>query len=324
VSSSFNPIVGRRHPSCGSRSIEGRQGKTETLPNIDIRNDYTDPVKQLLSIGESLDSNPAKWLDYAAKFGLGSEHSAALIRLACDEVLYCSDPGGLEVWAPIHAWRALGQLRVAASVPPLLDFLKSAELDDDWANIELPVVFGLIGLDAIPLVAGFISDHSSTTFPAATAISAIKEIARRHPACRGECIRVLERTLERQGDTDPALNGFAISALIDLEAVEAIEVIRGAFRRKAVDTSIAGDEEDVEVALRLRERRATPRPRYQILPPSWSGQPDEPRDTKVSHRRDKVGRNDPCPCGSGKKYKKCCLAQAQETAYRKGGLVWPR
>ena len=22
---------------------------------------------------------------------------------------------------------------------------------------------------------------------------------------------------------------------------------------------------------------------------------------------DKVGRNDPCPCGSGKKYKKCCI-----------------
>jgi uncharacterized protein YecA (UPF0149 family) len=24
----------------------------------------------------------------------------------------------------------------------------------------------------------------------------------------------------------------------------------------------------------------------------------------------KIGRNDPCPCGSGKKYKKCCGAQA--------------
>ncbi|MBO5139557.1 MAG: SEC-C domain-containing protein, partial [Peptococcaceae bacterium] len=22
--------------------------------------------------------------------------------------------------------------------------------------------------------------------------------------------------------------------------------------------------------------------------------------------KDKVGRNDPCPCGSGKKYKHCC------------------
>ena len=24
----------------------------------------------------------------------------------------------------------------------------------------------------------------------------------------------------------------------------------------------------------------------------------------------KVGRNDPCPCGSGRKYKKCCLREA--------------
>jgi uncharacterized protein YecA (UPF0149 family) len=24
----------------------------------------------------------------------------------------------------------------------------------------------------------------------------------------------------------------------------------------------------------------------------------------------KIGRNDPCPCGSGKKYKKCCLNAA--------------
>ena len=23
-------------------------------------------------------------------------------------------------------------------------------------------------------------------------------------------------------------------------------------------------------------------------------------------RQEKIGRNDPCPCGSGKKYKKCC------------------
>jgi SWIM/SEC-C metal-binding protein len=25
-------------------------------------------------------------------------------------------------------------------------------------------------------------------------------------------------------------------------------------------------------------------------------------------KSDKIGRNDPCPCGSGKKYKKCCGA----------------
>jgi len=30
----------------------------------------------------------------------------------------------------------------------------------------------------------------------------------------------------------------------------------------------------------------------------------------VQRRKDKVGRNDPCPCGSGNKYKKCCGANA--------------
>ena len=28
----------------------------------------------------------------------------------------------------------------------------------------------------------------------------------------------------------------------------------------------------------------------------------------------KVGRNDPCPCGSGKKYKRCCLAKDEQEA----------
>lgn len=32
----------------------------------------------------------------------------------------------------------------------------------------------------------------------------------------------------------------------------------------------------------------------------------------------KVGRNDPCPCGSGKKYKKCCMAKDQEALRNNG------
>jgi len=30
------------------------------------------------------------------------------------------------------------------------------------------------------------------------------------------------------------------------------------------------------------------------------------RESKIV-RSDKIGRNDPCPCGSGKKYKQCCM-----------------
>jgi hypothetical protein len=29
-----------------------------------------------------------------------------------------------------------------------------------------------------------------------------------------------------------------------------------------------------------------------------------------------IGRNEPCPCGSGKKYKKCCLLKKDELATR--------
>ncbi|QTA86974.1 PBPRA1643 family SWIM/SEC-C metal-binding motif protein [Desulfonema magnum] len=45
-------------------------------------------------------------------------------------------------------------------------------------------------------------------------------------------------------------------------------------------------------------------------------EPDKPEDTSDIDRllnpvtpkkiENKIGRNDPCPCGSGKKYKKCC------------------
>src|SRR6266705_280479 len=33
----------------------------------------------------------------------------------------------------------------------------------------------------------------------------------------------------------------------------------------------------------------------------------------LSHGNGKIGRNDPCPCGSGKKYKRCCLEQQSAT-----------
>jgi SWIM/SEC-C metal-binding protein len=48
-------------------------------------------------------------------------------------------------------------------------------------------------------------------------------------------------------------------------------------------------------------------------------EPDKPEDIaevqrlfnppKPKQAGPKVGRNDPCPCGSGKKFKKCCMAE---------------
>ena len=37
------------------------------------------------------------------------------------------------------------------------------------------------------------------------------------------------------------------------------------------------------------------------------GSRGEQKVETIRNRNDRVGRNDPCPCGSGKKYKNCCL-----------------
>ncbi|TCH99135.1 hypothetical protein EJV46_09615 [Roseococcus sp. SYP-B2431] len=41
------------------------------------------------------------------------------------------------------------------------------------------------------------------------------------------------------------------------------------------------------------------------LPPPLSNAPSAPAANPLRY----VGRNDPCPCGSGRKAKKCCLAR---------------
>lgn len=40
-----------------------------------------------------------------------------------------------------------------------------------------------------------------------------------------------------------------------------------------------------------------------------AGSPIPPVQTKSAQANPKTGRNDPCPCGSGKKYKKCCMGK---------------
>ncbi len=49
-------------------------------------------------------------------------------------------------------------------------------------------------------------------------------------------------------------------------------------------------------------------PSVRVLHAYWLDRRAEGKqNAPVRHDMPKVGRNDPCPCGSGKKYKKCCL-----------------
>jgi preprotein translocase subunit SecA len=54
-----------------------------------------------------------------------------------------------------------------------------------------------------------------------------------------------------------------------------------------------------------RRRRQAPPMGFQFSAPAKAGPPPRQQPQTVVRQGEKVGRNDPCPCGSGKKYKKC-------------------
>lgn len=90
------------------------------FPEDELGVGYAAPVQRLLSIGEARSYNPSDWPDYRARFGLEREHIGDLIRMACDAGLNQAESTSGEVWAPMHAWRALGQMRAEEAVVPLL------------------------------------------------------------------------------------------------------------------------------------------------------------------------------------------------------------
>lgn len=72
---------------------------------------------------------------------------------------------------------------------------------------------------------------------------------------------------------------------------------------------IYDDEENSEVILHLNEKELTQLESdlpHVLLDIYWYWQAIINKPQTVRREGEKVGRNDPCPCGSGKKYKACC------------------
>jgi hypothetical protein len=269
---------------------------------------YQSPVHQLLAVGDP--RGRRDWPDYPSEFGLAREQVPELIRMATDEGLLWADSESAEVWAPVHAWRTLGQLGAVEAAEPLFDLLRQIdEEQNDWISEELPEVYGLLGPQAIPVVAAYLQDPSHGLWSRFAAGRAIGRIGVRHPEAREECITVLTGALEQHADNDPGLNGCLISELMELKAVEALPAIRAAFESGSVDELVPGDLEDVEIHLGVRSRRATPAPYRALLQRQLGTVLDLVAPAAPDWAR--VGRNDPCPCGSGLKFKKCCLGKTR-------------
>jgi hypothetical protein len=107
---------------------------------------YPPPVDKLLAYGE-IKSIRRKWTNYPEQFELRPEHIPDLIRMATDSELNGADSDNPEVWAPIHALRALAQLKAEEAIAPLLSVFDEME-EDEWFREEVSEVFGMIGAAA--------------------------------------------------------------------------------------------------------------------------------------------------------------------------------
>jgi hypothetical protein len=118
-----------------------------------------------------------------------------------------------------------------------------------------------------------------------------------------------------------------VAGACDLYPADLMDDIQQAYRDELVDPyNIGVDDVQKDIALgkdRVLARLASDRHHRMVVDTVkemewWSGfQPKEPqRIASVPQKTaipkttasPKVGRNEPCPCGSGKKYKKCCGA----------------
>ncbi|MFM8273846.1 MAG: HEAT repeat domain-containing protein [Gemmata sp.] len=211
--------------------------------------DYAPPIGALLKMGE-----PARLQgesDYLA-LGFGPAHVPELIRLLQDDDLSQGAPDTPEVYAQVHAWRALGQLRAPEAIEPLLDLLAEQGLEDwdDWITEGVPDALGQIGPAAIPAVVARLHASSRSEYLPSYYANALVAVAERFPETRSEVINHLCHAL-RTVSHHPTTNGFIVSDLISLGAKESLPVIEVAFALGNVDEGIAGDVAMVKYSLGL-------------------------------------------------------------------------
>jgi hypothetical protein len=213
-----------------------------------------DPVVKLLELGVPKYAREFAWPDYR-QFGIGPEHIPTLICIAVDhELINHEDETNPTSWGPVHAWRALGQLGAAQAIEPLISLFHEV-CDNDWVIEEMPDVFALIGPAAFPALAAYLKNPSYPTYSRLVAATSLMEIARAHPEVRLPVVESLAEQLACFSQNSPGTNGVLIANLVELDAVEQVELIQKVFSEGKVDRFIAGDWRDIKKRLDPARRK---------------------------------------------------------------------
>lgn len=241
---------------------------------------------------------------------------------------YTNHPlGWLEPWAA----RLAGEAHLSAAIPLLIEKLRE---DADYLNGQCQYGLRRMGTDEVveAIAAAYPNEEWHVRLYLAGTLEVIHT---------DRCVTVLQELLAHETDTD--LKYHLTGDLIQQITPEAIEPTRRLLAEEPPEVPMFDLQEDlVNMCLILGERfpefeqwhqevQEKQRQRQKRLeelaasgdlfwtaaPPSESKPAREeaaaperwapPVKQPFERLETKVGRNDPCPCGSGKKFKKCCL-----------------
>ena len=252
--------------------------------------------------------------------------------------------------APIYALYLLAQFREPAAYPRIIRLFRlpneaGVELTGEVATEDLDRMLATLNFGDLQPIYDLIEDPGVSDWVRGAGLEALEEMVFTGQLSREEAVgylgELLGGKLERNNST---VWSSLVSVATDLHATELAPQIRRAFEDGLVDRYIVSREEVEEelaeprkVVLR-RTRRRCKGPIDDVVKEiswwacfdesaSWQGSGaevelplplEEPvRETggwrptePVRRQGPKVGRNEPCPCGSGKKYKRCCGSRA--------------
>jgi hypothetical protein len=246
----------------------------------------------------------------------GPATAPELLRILRDEEAWDAEfPAG---WAVVHAAYLLAVLRPAGALEALVQAVdRAADYDDDWLSEPAPYLLAAFGPPALPVLRAAALDRRRDPYARVWMLVALSVLATKHAETR-EAVLATLRGLVDDRRCDQDVRASAASELLDFALPE---------DRARIEAAADGDilsRENVAEAYRLGP---APKPDYDWMAfydpyqiAERQKQAEEPAEDEevVEEEGDApppapvqappaIGRNAPCPCGSGKKYKKCCL-----------------
>jgi hypothetical protein len=241
--------------------------------------------------------------------GIGEEDIPKLTELVFDPALNTLSMNKRTkalIMAPIHALYALTELKAGEPFSRLLEEGLERFGEEDFYFIKaLMEYIRELGPDHLEILFAYARDrrHASTHRLFAVDMLVILALDGRleHPE---DVEAMLVAFLQDEEERDGTFTTGVIESLVEISGDKHLELIRQVFETKPVDPYVIGELENRGIVLGFREERNVPLfPDFPGESDAWSASPHIAPP--------KVGRNDPCPCGSGKKYKKCCMQKEE-------------